>query len=201
MDFLSRIRPREDEFLHLADSGSLDSLKGQDSRAALLWTFYAWKKTGGRQMPGLFDVPAEKVSLPEFPPDPPRALLRREFNALGFLCRCHPMALFEQEVREAKGVKARDLHHHIGKTICFAGWLITGKTVKTKQGDPMKFLTFEDETGIVETVFFPKPYARFCHMLDYGRPYVLKGRVESDWDALTLTVETSGKLPSKSTKL
>ena len=86
-------------------------------------------------------------------------------------------------------VKARDLPKFIGKPITFAGWLITGKAVITKHGDPMKFLTFEDETGLVETVFFPKPYALFCHMLDYGKPYLLYGRVEANWGALTLTVE------------
>jgi len=53
----------------------------------------------------------------------------------------------------------------------------------------MKFLTFEDETGIVETVFFPKPYARFCHMLDYGRPYLIYGTPEDSWGAVTFTVE------------
>lgn len=50
----------------------------------------------------------------------------------------------------------------------------------------MKFLTFEDETGIVETVFFPKPYARFCYMLSYGRPYILKGQVDVNWGAVLL---------------
>ncbi|CAB1056196.1 hypothetical protein D1BOALGB6SA_932, partial [Olavius sp. associated proteobacterium Delta 1] len=30
----------------------------------------------------------------------------------------------------------------------------------------MEFLTFEDETGIVETTFFPQTYHRFCHMID-----------------------------------
>ena len=53
----------------------------------------------------------------------------------------------------------------------------------------MKFLTFEDETGIVETVFFPKPYAVFCHSLDYGRPYLLYGKLDSNWGAITLIVE------------
>ena len=81
------------------------------------------------------------------------------------------------------------------KKIKFAGWLITGKVVKTKHGDPMKFLTFEDETGIVETVFFPKPYAVFCHSLDYGRPYMLYGKLDSNWDAITLIVEKTCPLP------
>ena len=71
----------------------------------------------------------------------------------------------------------------------FAGWLITGKVVTTKHGDPMEFLTFEDETGIVETTFFPDTYRRFCHIIDRQRPYLLTGRVEQDWGAITLTAD------------
>ena len=71
----------------------------------------------------------------------------------------------------------------------FTGWLITGKVVSTKTGDPMEFLTFEDETGIVETTFFPQAYRRFCHIIDRQRPYLLTGKVEEDWGALTLTVD------------
>jgi len=55
-------------------------------------------------------------------------------------------------------VKAGDLHRHVGKHVTMVGWLVTGKTVQTKDGDPMKFLSFEDTTGIYETVFFPKVY-------------------------------------------
>jgi error-prone DNA polymerase len=54
----------------------------------------------------------------------------------------------------------------------------------------MKFLTFEDETGLVETVFFPKAYARFCHMLDYDRLYLIFGTPDVNWGAVTLTVDT-----------
>jgi DNA polymerase-3 subunit alpha/error-prone DNA polymerase len=61
--------------------------------------------------------------------------------------------------------------------------------VITDKGDPMKFITFEDETGIVETTFFPKAYRQFCHILDYDRPYVISGKVEENWGASTLTVE------------
>jgi len=61
--------------------------------------------------------------------------------------------------------------------------------VVTKKGDPMKFVTFEDETGVVETTFFPAAYNRFCHILDYGRPFLLEGKVEENWGATTLTVD------------
>ena len=81
-----------------------------------------------------------------------------------------------------------DLPRFIGRQVRLAGWLITGKVVSTKHGDPMEFLTFEDQTGIVETTFFPQAYRRFCHMIDRNRPYLLTGKVEEDWGAITLTV-------------
>ena len=53
----------------------------------------------------------------------------------------------------------------------------------------MKFFTFEDETGLVETIFFPKAYAQFCHLLTYGRPHLIQGLVEESWGAVTLNVK------------
>ena len=119
-----------------------------------------------------------------------RERLRREFSVLGFLCDRHPMELFADKLQRRRTIKAVDLPRAIGRKVCLAGWLITGKVVSTKTGDPMEFLTFEDETGIVETTFFPQAYRRFCHIIDRQRPYLLTGKVEADWGALTLTVES-----------
>jgi len=58
----------------------------------------------------------------------------------------------------------------------------------------MKFVSFEDTTGLYETVFFPKAYNQFCHMLNEMRPYVLKGRVEEDFGSISLTVNWIGFL-------
>ena len=58
----------------------------------------------------------------------------------------------------------------------------------------MEFLTFEDETGLVETTFFPEAYRRFCHLLDRERPYLLSGKVEEDWGAVTLTVDSASPI-------
>jgi DNA polymerase III alpha subunit len=68
--------------------------------------------------------------------------------------------------------------------------------VSTKTGDPMEFLTFEDETGIAETTFFPQTYRRFCHIIDRQRPYLLTGKVEENWGTLTLTVEKAERIMS-----
>jgi DNA polymerase-3 subunit alpha/error-prone DNA polymerase len=99
------------------------------------------------------------------------------------------MELFAAARSRLGTVKAVDLPRCLGRRVRLAGWLITGKIVTTRHGDPMEFLTFEDETGIVETTFFPRTYHRFCHMIDRARPYLLTGKVEEDWGAVTLTVD------------
>ena len=128
------------------------------------------------------------VQFPVLPPDDETTLLRREFNALGFLCGIHPITLFKKAIERHGVVKVKDLRRHVGKRVRVAGWLITGKVVSTKKGEPMEFLTFEDETGLVETTFFPRAYARFCHMLNREQPFVLEGLLEEDFSATTLTV-------------
>jgi DNA polymerase-3 subunit alpha/error-prone DNA polymerase len=131
---------------------------------------------------------------PLLPDEDEHERLRREFSVLGFLCDRHPMELFADKLKKRRTIKAVDLPRFIGRKVCLAGWLITGKVVSTKTGDPMEFLTFEDETGIVETTFFPQAYRRFCHIIDRQRPYLLTGKVEEDWGALTLTVEKAKRI-------
>jgi DNA polymerase-3 subunit alpha/error-prone DNA polymerase len=194
-DFLQRVKPAEDEVRALIHCGALDALNPGSNRAALMWELAGWLKTRSKKPTprtrSLFDgaADARAGAPPPLPPEDERERLRREFSVLGFLCDRHPMALFDNALRQRRTVKAVDLPRHLGRRVRLAGWLITGKVVTTKHGDPMEFLTFEDETGIVETTFFPATYHRFCHMIDRRRPYLLTGKVEEDWGAITLTVD------------
>jgi DNA-directed DNA polymerase III PolC len=121
-------------------------------------------------------------------PYPPSLMLKHELDTLGFYLSIHPLDRYKHVLRGLHYVNACDLHLHVGKHVTMVGWLVTGKTVQTRDGDPMKFVSFEDTTGLYETVFFPKVYNRFCHMLNEMRPYLLKGKVEQDFTAITLTV-------------
>jgi error-prone DNA polymerase len=194
-DFLDRVRPAEDEARALIHCGALDGLNSGGNRAALMWQLAGWLKTRSAvsipQTRSLFGVADQTPTdyLPPLPPENEHDRLRREFAVLGFLCDRHPMELYAAARQKLHAVKAADLPRYLGRRVRLAGWLITGKVVTTKHGDPMEFLTFEDETGIVETTFFPQPYHRFCHMLDRARPYLLTGKVEEDWGAITLTVD------------
>jgi DNA polymerase-3 subunit alpha/error-prone DNA polymerase len=185
-DFLDRVRPQEPEARALIHAGAFDGLHPAESRAALLWELAQWHHRRLRKPRNLemFAAP----DRPALPPDDDTDRRRREFAALGFLCDRHPMTLFDAALSGCGVVKAAELARFVGKTVRTAGLLITGKVVGTRHGDPMEFLTFEDDTGLVETTFFPEAYRKFCHMFDRHRPYLLTGTVDEDFGAVTLTV-------------
>jgi DNA polymerase III alpha subunit len=121
-------------------------------------------------------------------------------DTLDFLVSRHPLTLYRRELEKIRHVPAADLARHAGKRVSTVGWLITGKLVETKKGEPMEFLSFEDTTDIYETTFFPRAYARFCRMLTTTRPFVLTGKVEEDYTAITMTVEEARRLESATTR-
>ncbi len=189
-DFFNRVRPDETEARALIHSGALDRFHPQKHRAALLWEFSEWHRRRHLENtePCLFKDPLPPP-VPDLPADDFLDPLRREFKVLGFLCDRHPMTLFDDQLKGQNIIKAVHMAKHLGRRIRTAGWLITGKTVLTQKGDPMKFVTFEDDTGIIETVFFPQTYRRFCHVIEYGHPYLLSGKAEENWGVATLTVD------------
>jgi len=186
-DFFTRVRPADDEAQALIHAGALDSLGTTYNRAMLLWELAAFHRTQTScTQASLFSVNLPPPPL--LPPPDPCEQLRREYEVLGFLCRIHPLCLLK---RNGKGLTAaRILPDCVGRKVRFAGWLLTGKLVSTKTGEAMEFLTFEDETGMVEATFFPGAYRRYAHLLSSGRPYLLTGLVEEDFGAVTLTVDT-----------
>jgi DNA-directed DNA polymerase III PolC len=206
-ELLDRARPDEEEARALILSGACDDLPGADGRAALRWSLLRWRdqtrartrnRTRSRSAAGaprgqsgdLFARGAEEAAAaPELPPDQERQRLRREFETLGFLCDRHPLTLFADQFAGLDLVSARDLPAHAGRRVRCAGWLITAKVVPTRRGEPMEFITFEDETGTLEATFFPRAHARFSDSLDHNRPYLLWGVVEEEFGAVTLTVD------------
>jgi DNA polymerase-3 subunit alpha/error-prone DNA polymerase len=197
-DFQDRVQPDESETRALIRCGALDTILPGARRADLRWELARWLKSRSAvkspTQGSLFEARPAAGGIPPLPPEDPTERRRREFAVLGFLCDRHPMELYAGAVLRAGAVKAVDIPRRVGRRVRFAGWLITGKVVETRKGEPMEFLTFEDETGLVETTFFPDAYRRFCHLLDRDRPYLLSGKVEEDWGAVTLTVESVSAL-------
>jgi error-prone DNA polymerase len=201
-DFLDRTGSH----LHLQDvrilikAGCFDSVAHGATRPGLMWQalrFFDHKEEN--KTPNLFSTSVLPFSLavPQtYPPShienptpyPRKVMLRHEMDTLGFLLSIHPLDRYKHVLKRLNYVRARNLHTHVGKQVTTIGWQITSKTVHTIHGELMKFVSFEDQTGIYETVLFPKVYNRYCHTLNGSRPYILKGKVEEDFGAITITV-------------
>ena len=44
---------------------------------------------------------------------------------------------------------------YVGQNVTLIGWLLTEKIVSTKKGEPMEFMTLEDQTGMYDATVFP----------------------------------------------
>ena len=190
-DFFRRTQPADNEARALIHAGALDSLDPERNRTVLLWQWASFQRLlHDKRCVSLFEV-----RLPPPPPLPSpdiKSMLRREYEILGFLCDYHPLQLFNHQDKGLLKVAA--LPNRVGQRVQLAVWLLTGKMVSTKTGEVMEFLTFEDETGQIETTFFPEVYRKHAHMLQSGRGYLLTGMVEKDFGALTLTVDNVSAL-------
>ena len=200
-DFLKRMSGA----VHLQDvrvlikAGCLDSISNGTNRPGLIWqALEFFKKKEEPKTETLFDYVKKPVYIagPALTRDDysKNTRLKHESEILGFIISTHPLGLYEDLLKKIKHVQAKDLPEYVGKYVTMTGWLITGKTVRTKEGDQMKFVSFEDTTGIYETVFFPKIYSNYCHMLNAARPYMLKGKVDMDFGSINVNVQWMGFL-------
>ncbi len=93
-------------------------------------------------------------------------------------------------------VPARDLAQHVGMEVSLMGWMVTEKIVATKKGEPMEFVTFEDQTSLYDATFFPDTYRRYCHLLASNQGYLVTGILEEHFATVTITVRTLHPLAS-----
>jgi DNA polymerase III alpha subunit len=179
----------------LIKAGCFDGISHGLTRPSLIWQALRFYNGVHREEnpPPLF------AAIPVLPPVkhapyPKHLMLRHEVDTLGFPLSCHPLERHENILKNLDYVRALDLPAHVGKRVRVIGWPVTGKTIHTKNGDPMKFISFEDTTGLYETVLFPTVYHRFCHLLSGSRPYIVEGQVEEESGSITLTVSWIGFL-------
>ena len=175
-DFLERVGPDPSQVRLLIKAGCFDCLAGELTRPALLWRLLAWRE---HSPPRYLPIP------PEYPLS---RLIAEEIETFGFPLRCHPLDLVPAGHVPPTVVPACDMARHIGRSITMMGALITEKVVHTKQGDPMEFVSFEDLSGLYDATIFPDLYRKTCHLLDTNCVYVIEGRVEAHFAAVTLTV-------------
>jgi error-prone DNA polymerase len=163
----------------------------------MLWRFYGEPKDQAvGQSFSLVPVAIDPSQWPRVEDYDRSTKLSHERETLGFILSVHPLRVYGRKIAASgrKIVPASQLPRYVGRRLNLAAWSITGKEVVTKKGDPMEFVSFEDESAIFETTFFPKAYQRFCQILDMNHAYLLTGRVQEQYGTVSLNVEQVRRL-------
>ena len=194
-DFMGRNRLDPSDVRILIKAGCLDSIAEGRSRAELLWQTEAGRQKRPASPQTSLDLfGQETVRLPRLGHYSFRTALLHEVEILGFPLMVHPLDLYADALREMHYIKACNMHRTIGEWVTMVGWWVTNKMVYTKQEEPMAFISFEDQTGLYETIFFPNAFRRYCSRFTPVRPYILRGVVEEDMGAVSLNVQEMGFL-------
>ena len=188
-DWLDRVKPELSQAKRLVKAGCFDAIAGELTRPALLWRLY------------VSHAASQASTAPSYLPIPPeysfKQKLAHELDLFGFPLSCHPLDLFQSVLTHIPHVPAKDLMQHVGREVTVIGWLITEKLITTKTGEPMEFLTLEDQTGIYDATVLPHTYRRDCHLLETNQAYIVTGLVEEQYATVTLTVKELQLLPTR----
>ncbi|BCA53865.1 DNA-directed DNA polymerase [Nitrospira sp. KM1] len=193
-EFLSRVKLDYAQAKLLIKAGCFDSIAGELTRPALLWRVFAAQAA---KPPSSIPIPTEYSAQKK---------LQHELALFGFPLHCHPLDLFTELLAATTHIFAKDLNQYVGKEVTLIGWLLTEKIVSTKKGEPMEFMTLEDQTGMYDATVFPNTYRTYCHLLAANQAYMLTGLVEEQFSTVTVTVKTlqlltTGGIPAPSESL
>ena len=160
-DFFRRTRALPEEMESLIRVGAFDPFG--KTRAAQYWEFRSLltqQDSGPRQLWLL--PPGSLERLPAVPLDEPsrRQRLRWEEELLGYPASGHPLELFP-EIAWDTYCPINQLGRHLGQQVVTCGLVIEQRLFHQATGEPMKFLTLADWTGIVETELFARTYQSY----------------------------------------
>jgi len=156
---------------------------------------------------GLFDT-GEIKQTADYPPMPEidewdeKQLLAFEKEFLGFYITGHPLTSREDVLEKFTNADSISLKEKKdGETIRIGGIVRNVKTIKTKKGDLMAFVTIEDLLGSVEVTIFSSVYASVHNDLSGDSPVLVQGRIQKDENSVKILVDTLIPLDKAEEKL
>ncbi len=161
-DFYRRVNPAPEEAEIMIRVGAFDEF-GQ-SRTAQFWEFQRLHRAFGQftSAQGWLLPPPDLNALPQLPLAEPTRRQRLEWEAeyFGFAVSGHPLELHDDVAWDTYCPVAR-LGEHVGETVVTCGLVVEQRTHHQITGEPMKFLTLADWTGMVETELFAPTYKSY----------------------------------------
>jgi DNA polymerase-3 subunit alpha len=172
-------------------------------------TSYAEKKQEEREMgqTSLFDMgeddsrPKDSLNINESQEFDEKQKLSLEAELLGIYVSGHPLMRYKDvmsklssmnlaQIQELPTVakpegfnpKMSDENNPTKRSLVIAGMISDSKVIITKRGDKMAVLNFEDLSGKIECLLFPKVYAEYQALLTLNEPLYMSGTVNLSED-------------------
>ncbi len=184
-DFLSRLKDQtlnKKSLESLIACGALDSLgerKAMITHMELLLEYHR-ETTKEQTQDSLFSLETKELRLPGTTPATLDERLAWEKELLGLYVSGHPLDRFKERLlRRPMNLKELKEKTPQGSITIAAGMIEKVRTVLTRSGDYMAFITLTDFDGALEAVVFPKSFSEYKAVLLPERYVACKGRLST----------------------
>ncbi len=155
-DFCERVFPEGNEALSLIRAGAFDSLGS--SRTEQFWRCLHSSRDVNAGADWLFHTAREDDIRATFREEPtPLQKLHDELELFGYTVSGHPLDLHPQ-VAWNTYCPIADVHRYPNQRVTVCGLIIVSRSHQQQNGQPMKFISICDRSGIVECEIFAAAY-------------------------------------------
>lgn len=169
-DFFLRVHPLSEEMQALIQIGAFDEFG--TSRTGQFWELKSLAHAAGHPPPSAGALPsagqlwllppADLARLPGAVLTEPDRLqrLRWEEELLGYCVSGHPLELYP-DIAWNTYCPVNRLGDHVGQAVVTCGLVVEQRMFHQITGEPMKFITIADRTGMIETELFARTYKSY----------------------------------------
>ncbi|MEX2034206.1 MAG: OB-fold nucleic acid binding domain-containing protein, partial [Xanthobacteraceae bacterium] len=159
-------------------------------RRDALWAVKALRRSGDKDDLPLFAHAAMSELEPDasLPPMPPGEQVIEDYRHLRLSLKAHPVSFLRSEL-DARGILRHEqlAQTPSGRRVTVAGLVLVRQRPGTAAG--VIFMTLEDETGIANTIVWPKIFERFRPVVLGARLVSVTGALQSESGVMHVIVE------------
>ncbi len=140
-------------------------------------------------------IAKEEFILENIKEYPFTTLEENEKKVLGFNLVINPLNEYDEYIKKHNLLKPSTIEkEHIGKQIRIVAMVSNIKSIKTKKGDNMAFVSIQDEYQKIEGVLFPITYNQYIKDLEQNNIYLFMVKVEERNNNFQLVIQKVHKL-------
>ena len=128
------------------------------------------------------EIKAKTIVYPDLPDMSAAEKIDSERKLLGFYVSGHPLDSYKQQMKYCSPIYSllSDGMKYDGKMVSVGGIITRVKSMTTKKGAPMGYVSLEDYEGAMEAVIFPSVWENSRMMVSEDRAVCVRGRVQAN---------------------